>query len=91
MGYAHALAWSQVCVAVEALAEGVLLGAGDSRAVFWLSAPINIARVPLAWWLCHGLGWGPAGVWWAINLTSLLKATAKAVAVGRGGWRRVVV
>ena len=88
VGYARALAWSQPSVAWEALAEGVLLGAGASRAVFWFSAPVNALRVPLAWALAIPLGFGAPGVWWTLNLTSMLKAGAKGVVAARGAWTR---
>lgn len=84
--YARALAWSQPLVAWEALAEGVLLGAGASRPVFWLSAPLNALRIPLAWALSAPLGWGAVGVWWAINVTSLGKAALKGWCAARGSW-----
>lgn len=84
--YAHALAWTQLFVSWEALAEGVLAGAGDSRAIFWLSAPINAMRVPLGWAMAFPLGLGANGVWWALNLTSMLKTLSKGVAAVRGGW-----
>ena len=83
---ARALAWSQPLVAWEALAEGVLLGAGASRPVFWLSAPLNALRIPLAWALSAPLGWGAVGVWWAINVTSLGKAALKGWCAARGSW-----
>ncbi len=89
--YARALAWTQVFVAWEALAEGVLGGAGDTRTIFWLSAPLNALRVPLAYILAFSLGWGALGVWWAINFTSVLKATGKGVAAARGAWTRLAV
>ncbi|MFZ5481242.1 MAG: MATE family efflux transporter [Myxococcota bacterium] len=87
--YARVLAISQVCVAWEALAEGVLAGAGDTRTIFWLSAPFNFARIPLAWLLAFPLGMGAAGVWWAINVTSACKALTKGYAVRRGAWTRM--
>jgi MATE family multidrug resistance protein len=87
--YALCLAWSQPCVAFEAYAEGVLGGAGDSRKLFWTTVPFNVLRVPLAWFLAIQLGFGPAGVWWAINLTSLMKAVAKGIIVQQGGWSRL--
>lgn len=89
--YARTLAWSQVFVAWEALAEGVLAGAGATRTIFWLSAPMNALRVPLAYVLAFPFGMGAAGVWWAINVTSLLKATGKGVAAARGGWAHTQV
>lgn len=84
--YATILAFSQPFVALEAFAEGVLAGAGDSRRLFWSTVPFNLLRVPLAYWLAIHLGYGAAGVWWAINLTSCAKATAKSLAVWHGGW-----
>jgi len=87
--YALVLAWSQPFVSLEALFEGTLNGAGDTRASFWSTVPFNLLRVPLAWWLAFEAGWGPAGVWWAINFTTYLKATTKAIIVWRGGWSRL--
>jgi MATE family multidrug resistance protein len=84
--YATVLAASQLFVAWEALSEGVLVGAGDTRTVFWFSAPLNILRIPLAWWLAFPLGLGAAGVWWAINLTTYGKALLKGWAAWRGRW-----
>ena len=89
--YALILAASQLFVAWESLSEGVLLGAGDTRTVFWLSVPANLLRVPLAWWLAFPLGLGAAGVWWAINITTYAKALSKAWAVRRGGWATITI
>jgi putative MATE family efflux protein len=89
--YARILAFSQIFVAVEALAEGVLEGAGDTGTVFWASSPFNVLRIPLAWLLATPLGWGAAGIWWAINFTTLLKAVVKGALVLRGKWTRVEV
>jgi MATE family multidrug resistance protein len=87
--YAHVLAFSQVFVALEALAEGVLQGAGHTRPIFWFSAPLNTLRVPLGWALAFPAGLGAAGVWWAINLTSFAKALGKGTVAARGGWKRL--
>lgn len=84
--YARVLAASQLFVSLESLAEGTLEGAGDTRTIFRWSAPLNALRVPLGWALALPLGLGPAGVWWAINLTSLAKCLGKGRAVLRGAW-----
>ena len=86
--YAQILAFSQVFVALEALAEGVLGGAGDTPSIFWWSAPVNLLRVPLAWLAAFPLGFGAAGIWWAINLTTVIKCAGKWGAVYRGRWAR---
>lgn len=91
VGYAQALAFSQIAVAVEAWAEGVLMGAGATRTVLRWSAPLNLLRVPLGWLLAIHLGWGAAGVWWAINLSSFVKAAGKGAAARRGAWTQTRV
>jgi len=85
--YARVLAFSQVFVAWEALYEGVLIGAGATRAVFWISTPLNILRVPLGWFLGIYLGWQAFGVWWAINLTTYGKTILKMWVVSKGNWK----
>ena len=91
--YATVLAWSQLAVAWESLADGVLDGAGDTVTGFWTSTPLNVARVPLAWWLADAgqLAWGAAGVWWAINFTSFAKTAVKIAAVLWGRWSRLKI
>jgi len=87
--YARVLAFSQMFVAWEAMAEGVLQGAGDTRPVLRWSAPINILRVPLGWLAAFPLGFGAMGVWWVINLTTVAKCLGKWSVVHRGEWRTV--
>lgn len=89
VSYSRALAWSQPSVAWEALAEGVLMGAGASRPVFWLSAPINALRIPLGYLLAFPLGFGADGVWWALNVTSFLKSGLKGWVAARGNWAQL--
>ena len=85
--YARILALSQFFVAYEAGFEGVLGGAGDHAYQLWLSAPLNLTRVPLGYLMAIHLDWGAAGVWWAINLTTLLKTIGKGYLVWRGSWK----
>jgi MATE family multidrug resistance protein len=84
--YARILALSQVFVALEALSEGVLEGAGETKPLMVWSVGINLARVPLAWWFALPLGMGPAGVWWAINITTVIKCGGKWYLVLRRRW-----
>lgn len=86
--YARTLAWSQPFVAAEALAEGVLAGAGVTLPIFLWSVPLNALRVPLGMWLAAR--YGAEGVWWAINLTSFAKAAGKGLTALRGRWVKKV-
>lgn len=84
--YAKILAFSQLPLAWETLSEGCLSGAGDTKTVFWFSAPINALRIPLAWIVALPLGFEAAGIWWVINATTWVKAALKANAVRNGKW-----
>lgn len=75
--YAQVLAFAQVLVAYESLAEGILSGAARTHAVFYWSAPFNILRIPFSWLFAVHLGYGPAAVWWVICASTLLKAMGK--------------
>ena len=85
--YVRILSASQLFVAMETVHEKVLLGAGHTAPISWISVPGNLLRVPLAWLFAVEWGAGAAGVWWAINATTLLKAVAFVWLVHRGTWR----
>jgi MATE family multidrug resistance protein len=87
--YAYIVGLSQLFVALEATAEGVLAGAGDTRAVFWSGTPLNVARAPLAWYAAIALGTGGTGIWWVITGTTVGKAVIKLALVARGAWARL--
>jgi len=84
--YVQILGLSQLFVAFEVTHEKTLLGAGYTVPLFLVSVPGNILRLPLAWFLATHLGLGAGGVWWAINISTLLKSTVLAVIVQRGRW-----
>jgi putative MATE family efflux protein len=85
--YAQILAFSQLFVAYEALAEGILGGAGFTRAIFYWSAPLNLLRIPCCWLFAIQEGYGAAAVWWVINLSTFFKAYGKWATVLSGRWR----
>ena len=84
--YLSILALSQVFVALETASENVLVASGYTRPIFWISVPGNLARIPLGVGLALKAGFGPAGLWWAINLTTLAKALLLHALVVRGRW-----
>jgi putative MATE family efflux protein len=85
--YAQVLAFSQLFVAYEALAEGILSGAGKTKAIFYWSAPLNILRIPCCWLFAIHYGYGAAAVWWVINLSTILKSLGKWTTVMSGRWQ----
>ena len=85
--YAQILAFSQLFMAYETLAEGVLSGAGKTATIFYWSAPLNALRVPFGWLFAVHLGYGAAAVWWVVNASTLLKAMGKWRAVRSGRWQ----
>ena len=89
--YAFVLGFSQLFVSFESLFSAVLEGAGDTRAAFVHTVPYNLLRIPLAWFLAFPLGMEAAGVWWAINITTYMKAALMGWSVWRGGWSRLEI
>jgi putative MATE family efflux protein len=85
--YAQVLAFSQLFVAYEALAEGILSGAGKTKAIFYWSAPLNILRIPCCWLFAIHYGYGAAAVWWVINVSTILKTLGKWSTVISGRWQ----
>jgi len=86
--YAQILAFAQLFVAYESLAEGVLSGAGKTTTIFYWSAPLNILRIPFSWFFAIYLGYGSAAVWWVIGASTFLKALGKGWSVRSGNWQR---
>ena len=84
--YTQIIGYSQIFVAMEALFEGAMMGAGTTKVMFWLSAPFNFLRVPIAWYLGIHLGYGASGIWWAITATSILKSSLKGLYIWRFPW-----
>ncbi|MDP6956891.1 MAG: MATE family efflux transporter, partial [Planctomycetota bacterium] len=84
--YVWILGFSQILVAMETVNEKVLLGAGHTRPIFWIAGPGNLLRIPIAWFLAIHLGWAAPGVWWAVNITTALKAGAFYYLAERRTW-----
>lgn len=67
--------YSQLFMMAEITTQGFLYGIGRSMPPATISIIGNYARIPLAG-LFISLGWGLAGIWWAISLTSIFKGFA---------------
>ncbi len=74
--YLGVVAWSQVATAADGVLQQSLAGAGRTLAMSSLNLGGYVLRIPLARFLSATLGWGAAGVWWALNLSNYLKLVA---------------
>jgi putative MATE family efflux protein len=91
-GYATACLWT-VALGFPFYAYGMVLtqsfnGAGDT----WTPTLLNLLifwlfEIPLAYVLATVLGWGPAGVFWAIAVSFSMLAVVSAVLFRRGKWK----
>jgi putative MATE family efflux protein len=86
--YLRILALSQIFMAVEIVLEGAFAGAGNTVPPMAVSIPGSIARLPIAFVLCYTVGIGVDGVWWALTITTWMKAVAIAYWFKRGGWQK---
>jgi putative MATE family efflux protein len=86
--YLRILGLSQIFVALETVSENVHMAAGHTRPIFWISVPGNLIRVPLGVLFALTWGFGPAGLWWAINVSTVAKALIFHFLVVRGRWLR---
>lgn len=63
-------------------------GAGDTDTPTWINfVCLWIVQLPLAWWLAHGLGWGPQGIFASIPIADSLLAVVAVVIFRRGRWK----
>ncbi len=57
----------------EIIAGAAFSGAGNTMPTLYISLPLSIMRIPLAYYLALDLQMGVTGIWWAISVTTLLK------------------
>lgn len=61
-------------MAMLVILAGALNGAGDTRSVMLvIGLSMWLVRIPLAWLLGIHLNFGPAGIWWAMNIDILVR------------------
>ena len=89
--YLILLGATQAFMGAEIVLYFAFSGAGYT---FWpsvISIPGAIMRIPIAWWMGEALGYGLAGVWWAITITMALKGTALILMFRANRWQKQVV
>ena len=86
--YLNILAWAQPMQAMQTMYEQTLIGAGATLPVMISTGITNLARLPLAHLFGIVLGHGLAGVWWAINLTSVAKYIWSWLLFRNGRWQK---
>ena len=64
--------YSQLFMMLEITVQGVFYGIGRTVPPAIISVVCNYLRIPLALFFVS-LGWGLAGIWWCVCLTSILK------------------
>ena len=64
--------YSQLFMMLEITVQGVFYGIGRTVPPAIISVVFNYLRIPLALFFVS-LGWGLAGIWWCVCLTSILK------------------
>jgi putative MATE family efflux protein len=85
--YLKVLAFSQVFMGFEFVLEGVFAGAGNTLPPMLVSIPGTLVRIPLAYYLATSMGIGPAGVFWAITISTIMKGSAILVWFRTGSWK----
>lgn len=64
--------YSQLFMMLEITIQGIFYGMGRTIPPAIISITCNYLRIPMALWFVS-LGWGLAGIWWCVCLTSILK------------------
>ena len=64
--------YSQLFMMLEITLQGVFYGMGRTMPPAIISVTCNYLRIPMALWFVS-LGWGLAGIWWCVCLTSIVK------------------
>ena len=86
------IAFAMPAVACTTVLPGALRGAGDTRVpILFTIAGFFFVRLPLAWWLTRGLGWGLIGCWWAMTADLNVRAVALLWRFASGRWQRLRV
>lgn len=85
--YLILLGATQMFMGVEIVLYFAFSGAGHTWPPALISVPGAVARIPIAYWMGTTLGFGLAGVWWAITITMVLKGVALAIMFRMNRWK----
>jgi len=86
------IAFAMPAVACTTILPGALRGAGDTRVpILFTVAGFFCVRLPLAWYLTQGLGWGLIGCWWAMLADLHVRGLALLWRFASGRWKRIRV
>lgn len=90
--YLRIVGLNYVPLALMFTITGVMRGAGDTMPSMIISFfTLWLVRVPAAWALSTALGWGPAGVWWAVVGSTTLGFLLNYLYYRTGNWKRKVI
>ena len=92
VAYLRIAAISEPFLALGMILTGALNGAGDTKAPAWAGiATMWGVRVPLAWLLIYGVGFGATGAWWAMTISTALNGLVALALFKWGRWKHAVV
>jgi putative MATE family efflux protein len=87
--YLQIIAFSQFAVGLQGVYDQSLSAAGYTLPVFLSTSFWNLSRIPLCKWLALDAGYGLAGIWWAINISSYGKGLCSWLLFRAGHWKKV--
>jgi len=86
--YLRITAASLIFMAFELITQGGFNGAGNTLPPMFFNILFTLIRIPLAYYLAIYLNWTIAGVWWAINISAILKGVSLAFWFNLGYWKQ---
>ena len=92
VSYLRIAALSEPFLALGMILTGALNGAGETKAPAWAGiATMWGVRLPLAWLLIYGVGFGATGAWWAMTVSTALNGLVALALFKWGRWKQAVV
>lgn len=78
---------SLIFMALELITQGGFNGAGNTLPPMFFNILFTLIRIPLAYYLAIYLNMRIAGVWWAINISAILKGISLFLWFKQGYWK----